>query len=88
MGILIIVYPLDHINLNVYYFEAPETIITNTITTTVAGLSVGQYGVSVFVLDENGLPFNRSASVPKRILVQNKKGQSSACMHNLIIHSQ
>lgn len=74
VGILVIIYPLDHVNLNVYYFEAFETI-TNTIATTVTGLSAGQYGISVFILEDGGLPFNRSASAPKRLFVQNGKGQ-------------
>ena len=75
MGILVIIYPLDHVNLNVYYFEAFETMITNTIATTVTGLSAGQYGISVFILEDGGLPFNRSASAPKILFVQNGKGQ-------------
>ena len=75
VGILIIVYPLDHVNLNVYYFEALETMITNTIATTITGLSAGLYGVSIFALEDNGLPFNRSASLPRRIVLQNGIGQ-------------
>ena len=75
VGILVIIYPLDHVNLNVYYFEAFETMITNTITTTVIGLSAGQYGISVFIIEDGGLPFNRSASAPKRLFVQNGEGQ-------------
>ena len=80
VGILIIVYPLDRVNLNVYYFKALETTVTNTITTTVTGLSAGQYRVSIFVLENTGLPFSRSATVPKRITVQtsNGKGQSNS----------
>ena len=87
VGMVIIVYPLDHVNLNVYYFEALETVVPNKITATVTGLSAGQYSVSVFVLEDNGLPFNRSASAPKNITVQNGKGQiKCACMtHNLLI---
>ena len=75
MGILIIVYPLDHVNLSVYYFEALKTMITNMIATTITGLTAGLYGVSVFVLEEGGLPFNRSASPPRKIVVQNGIGQ-------------
>ena len=75
MGILVIIYPLDHVNLNVYYFEAFKTMITNTIATAVTGLSAGQYGISVFIIEDGGLPFNRSATAPKRLFVQNGKGQ-------------
>jgi hypothetical protein len=76
VGILIIVYRLDHVNLSsVYYFEALETTITNAITTTVTGLSDGHYGISIFILEDNGLPFHRSASAPKSLFVQNGKGQ-------------
>ena len=75
MGILVIVYPFDHVNVNVYYFEAFKTMTTNTITTTLSGLSASQYGISVFILEDGGLPFNRSASAPKRLFVQNGKGQ-------------
>ena len=75
MGILVIIYPLDHVNLNMYYFEAFKAMITNVITTTITGLSAGQYGISVFILEDGGLPFNRSATAPKRLFVQNGKGQ-------------
>ena len=74
MGLLIIVYPLEHTDQNVYYFEALETIITSTITASLSGIPAGQYGVSVFILEDNGLPFNRSVSTPKKIIVLDGKG--------------
>ena len=75
VGILVIVYPFDHVNVSVYYFEAFKTMTTNTIATTPSGLSAGQYTISVFILEDSGLPFNRSASAPKRLFVQNGEGQ-------------
>lgn len=79
IGMVLIVYTLDLVNQNVYYFEVlkKSTLVpnNNNITTTVMGLSAGQYGVSVFILEDGGLPFNRSASVPKSVFVQNGKGQ-------------
>ena len=36
---------------------------------TISGIPPGMYNVSVFVLENNGLPFNRSATTPRNVSV-------------------
>ena len=40
------------------------------VTASVAGLPGGQYSISVFVV-ENGIPFERTATEPKLVVVEN-----------------
>ena len=40
---------------------------------TVSGLAGGEYTVSVFVVEENGLPFERAAIIPEHLSVENSK---------------
>ena len=40
---------------------------------TVAGVIGGVHYASVFVMDENGLPFNKTASIPQVVSVKNSK---------------
>ena len=39
----------------------------------VPGLAGGEYGISVFVVEENGLPFERVATSPKLVAVEKRK---------------
>ena len=39
----------------------------------VPGLASGEYGISVFVVEENGLPFERVATSPKLVTVETSK---------------
>ena len=77
-SVLVIVYSLTTDNHNgVYYtisslFTEGETLVTN-----IGGLASGPYNVSVFVLEENGLPFNRSASTPRSVLVKEHQGDEN-----------
>ena len=43
----------------------------NWIDGVISGLPGGQYTVSVFVVSEDGLPFERAATKPRRITVEN-----------------
>ena len=43
----------------------------NGIDSVISGLPGGQYTVSVFVVGENGLPFERAAAKLRRISVKN-----------------
>ena len=74
-AILVIVYS----DSDVYYiFSSPSEEETN-----VRGLPSGLYNVSVFVVEENGLPFNRSATTPRSVSVmEGEHGeQSHACIY-------
>jgi hypothetical protein len=59
IGILIIVYSADNESNIDYHF------IHRSMTTT--NLPSGQYKVSVFVVEGNGLLFNRSATTPRNV---------------------
>ena len=51
-------------NSNIHYQFLPRS---ETPIAIASGLSNGQYEVSVFVIEESGLPFNRSAATPRNI---------------------
>ena len=79
-SVLIIIYSTD----NVYYTISStegETLVTN-----ISSLPSGPYNVSVFVLEENGRPFNRSASTPRNVLVKEHQGDEIG--EQLIIANQ
>ena len=40
---------------------------------TITGIAGGEYSVSVFVVEENGLPFERAATVPSPLSVEESK---------------
>ena len=61
IGILAIVYSNDS---NIHYKFLPHSEIPMGI---VSGLLDGQYEVSIFVVEENGLPFSRSATIPRNV---------------------
>ena len=65
IGLLIIVYS-SGIDSNVYYQFIPRS---GLLVTDVSGLSGGQYKVSIFVMDDSGLPFNKSATAPKNVTI-------------------
>ena len=65
IGILIVVYSADDESMIEYHFVHRSNIIRRTITMT--NLPSGQYEVSVFVVEGNGLPFIRSATTPKNL---------------------
>ena len=68
MGLLIITYSLSN-DLDIHYNVIPRSINGGKIVTSVLGLSIGQYNVSVFLLEENGLPFSRSTTIPKNVFI-------------------
>ena len=73
-GVLLIVYSIQtdiQYNINSEHQDENTVIIVN-------GLTGGQYGVSVFDM-ENGLPFSRVATLPQ-LLYTNKTHQSNT-MH-------
>ena len=60
-GVLVIVYSLTDDSDIHYVSKSPEQNIKASVT----GLTGSWYGVSVFVLEENRLPFSRTAASPK-----------------------
>ena len=40
---------------------------------TITGIAGGEYSVSVFVVEENGLPFERAATVPSHLSMEGSK---------------
>ena len=45
----------------------------NDSEVTIPGLAGGEYTVSVFVVEENGLPFERAAIIPEHLLLETSK---------------
>ena len=72
-SILVIVYSTDNRN-DIYYVISPLSTEGETLVTNISGLATGLYNVPVFVLEENGLPFIRSASTPRSMLVGDNRG--------------
>ena len=68
IGTLIIVYSLTD-NSSVYYNFAPHIAEQLIVDTMVSGLPVDLYKVSVFIIDERGLPFPRAAARPRAIKI-------------------
>ena len=73
-GILVIAYSLTdetntHYNLSTFL---PDQLRVNT-TCMLKGLPAGLYQISIFVIEESGLPFLRAAATPKSVRVDGKK---------------
>ena len=66
IGILSIVYSPNN-DSNIYYHFTSHSDIMHM--TTVSGLPGGCYKISVFVVEDSGLPFNRSATTPRNVSV-------------------
>jgi hypothetical protein len=65
IGILIVIYSADNESNIDYHFIHHSNVRT---TTSMSSLPSGQYKVSVFVVEGNGLPFNGSATTPRNLL--------------------
>lgn len=66
-GTLIIVYSPNN-NSNIHYWFISRSDFTMPVTT-VNGLPSGHYKATVFVVEDNGLPFNKSAIQPRNVSV-------------------
>ena len=72
-GLLIIIYSLTN-DSNVHYITRGSTSQQpRNVHVSVPGLAGGEYGISVFVVEENGLPFERVATSPKLVTVETSK---------------
>ena len=69
IGILIITYSLTD-DSSSYYNLFPYQLDQSGATFTVESLPADRYGVSIFVTETSGLPYNRAAASPKRINVK------------------
>ena len=66
-GVVIAVLALSEINFYLLTSDRRKLELNGTISS-VAG---GEYYVSVFVMDENGLPFSRTATIPQNVTAIN-----------------
>ena len=64
VGALVIVYSSRRV-----YYSFSTPLNQCVVVAKVSGLSRGHYQVSIFVVEEGGLPFNRSAIVPQNITI-------------------
>jgi hypothetical protein len=75
-SILAIIYSTDNRN-DVYYKISSPSTTEEKLVTNISGLPSGPYNVSVFVLEKNGLPFSRSATTPRSVLVRDNQGEEN-----------
>ena len=72
IGILIMIYSADNES-TIDYHHIHRSNVHTKLNTSMTNLPSGQYKVSVFVVEGNGLPFSRSATTPKDIsLIEGK----------------
>ena len=67
LGTLVIVYSPNN-NSNTYYRFISRSDFTMPMTT-VNGLRSGHFKATVFVIEDNGLPFDKSATKPRNVSV-------------------
>ena len=71
-GLLIIIYSLTN-DSNVHYITGGSMLQQQrNVHVSVTSLAGGEYGISVFVVEENGLPFERVATSPKLVAVEKR----------------
>ena len=68
-GVLVIVIG----DSEVIYHKASRDGTDKIKETLITGLAGGEYSISVFVVEENGLPFERVATSPKLVAVETSK---------------
>ena len=76
VGVLAIAYSTTGENEIQYKFASRPNDQSKPVTI-LRGLSIGDYQVSLFVVDEGGLPFNRSANLPSNVSVS--EGMEYVC---------
>ena len=72
-GLLIIIYSLTNDSDVHYITRGSMSQQPRNVHVSVPGLAGGEYGISVFVVEENGLPFERVATSPKLVAVETSK---------------
>lgn len=66
---------------DVYYMFSSMFSEEEKIMATISGIPPGMYNVSVFVVEDNGLPFNRSATTPQNVSVTDGGGGRSKLLN-------
>ena len=64
-------------NMNTYYYLIRSDKLT--LQESISGVVGGEYIVSVFLLEEDGMPFERVASKPRAVSVANSEFQVRKC---------
>ena len=73
-GLLIIIYSLTNdSDVNYITTGGSTSQQPRNVHVSVPGLAGGEYSISVFVVEENGLPFERVATSPKLVAVETSK---------------
>ena len=74
-GLLIIIYSLTSYSGVHYISEDTGSMLQQprNVHISVPDLAGGEYSISVFVVEENGLPFERVATSPKLVTVETSK---------------
>ena len=81
IGILVIVYSPNN-GTTIQYWFIPRSA-TSIPMTVVSGLPGGHFTATVFVVEDNGLPFSRSAMAPINISVC--EGMHKLCVQCVLI---
>ena len=76
-GVLAVIITESQIFYNVVERGSNEQQFDDTIQ----GVVGGEHSISFFVVEESGLPFNRTASTPKVVTVENGKTMLSLLKH-------
>ena len=70
VGILAMVYSLNNES-DIHYYYVSRLSSQHQVSATFGGLSNGPKSVSLFVIESNGLPFNRIATKIRRVIIPN-----------------
>ena len=68
-GVLAVIYT----KLELAYLLVERGINVLRFDDTIQGVVGGEHSISFFVVEESGLPFSRTASMPKTVVVENGK---------------
>jgi hypothetical protein len=79
IGILVIAYSLSNDSV-IKYRYVPHLV---TGLKSIMGLSIDEYNVSVFVVEGNRLPFNRSATRPRNVFIMREEAGIILCVISL-----
>ena len=71
-GLLVIIVSYPDIFYHLIERESSHLHVDSTIQ----GVIGGEHSISFFVVEDSGLPFNRTASIPKVVTVENGKNMA------------
>jgi hypothetical protein len=68
---LVLVYSLElEDDSNIHYLVVPRTTGERSVSATIGGISTGPYYVSVFAIEDDGLPFSTIVTGVRRTVVE------------------